>query len=159
MGRFYAWLAASRRPQVIVEFGTAFGVSGMYWLAGLKAATGGELLTFEPNTTWAAIADKNLAAISDRYTLTVGTFEDNAERVLAGRTIDIAFVDAIHTGAFVRAQYTILRRHMQAGGIVLFDDINFSDDMGACWSEIAIAPEVAASARIGNRLGIVELSG
>ena len=159
MGRFYAWLAAQRYPEVIVEFGTAYGVSGMYWLAGLNAARGGTLLTFEPNATWAAIADRNLAAISDRYTLTVGTFEDNADPVLAGRIIDIAFVDAIHTGAFVRSQYAILRKHMQAGGLVLFDDVDFSDDMAACWSEIAVAPDVVASARIGKRLGIVELSG
>ena len=40
----------------------------------------------------------------------------------------------------------------------LFDDIEFSDDMRQFWTEIATAPEVAASARIGERVGIVELA-
>jgi predicted O-methyltransferase YrrM len=158
MGRFFAWLAAARRPYTIVEFGTAFGVSGMYWLAGLKAAGRGMLFSFEPNAAWAAVARENLAAISNRYRLTVGTFEDHVEAELAGRSIDIAFVDAIHTGSFVRAQYAILRRHTRRGSLILFDDIDFSGDMRACWTEIAAAPEVATSAQIGGRLGIVELA-
>ena len=33
--RFYAWLAEQIAPEAIVEFGAAFGASGMYWLAGL----------------------------------------------------------------------------------------------------------------------------
>ncbi len=95
MGRFFAWIAAERKPDVIVEFGTAFGVSGMYWLAGLNAAATGTLFTFEPNADWASIADANLSAISHRYRLTVGTFEDHVASTLDGRGIDIAFVDAI----------------------------------------------------------------
>lgn len=48
--RFFAWLATTRRATTVVEFGSAFGVSGMYWLAGLKP-TGGFLYAFEPNAT------------------------------------------------------------------------------------------------------------
>jgi predicted O-methyltransferase YrrM len=158
-GRFYAWLAAERRPAAIVEFGTAFGISGMYWLAGLKRAGGGELLTFEPNAIWAEIARRNLARISPRFSLVLGTFEDNAAAALAGKTVEMAFVDAIHTGAFVRRQLAILRRHLAPGSLVLFDDINFSDDMRACWAEIARQDGLAASASIGGRVGVVELPG
>jgi len=111
MGRLFAWLVMQRRPEVVVEFGTAFGVSGMYWLAGIEASGIGTHFTFEPNVNWAAIADRNLAGVSSHYRLTVGTFEENVESVLGGRRVDIAFVDAIHTGAFVRDQYSILRRH------------------------------------------------
>jgi predicted O-methyltransferase YrrM len=158
-GRFYAWLAAERRPAAIVEFGTAFGISGMYWLAGLKRAGAGELLTFEPNAIWAGIARRNLGRISPRFTLILGTFEENAAAALAGRTVEMAFVDAIHTSAFVHRQFDILRRHLAPGALVLFDDINFSDDMRACWAEIARQDSLAASASVGNRVGIVELRG
>jgi predicted O-methyltransferase YrrM len=158
-GRLYAWLAAHRRPAAIVEFGTAFGISGMYWLAGLKRAGAGELLTFEPNAIWAEIARRNLARISPRFTLTLGTFEENAAAALAGKTVEMAFVDAIHTGAFVHRQFALLRRHLAPGAVVLFDDVNFSDDMRACWTDIAHQDELAASASIGNRVGIVELRG
>ena len=119
VGLFYAWLVRERRPATIVEFGTAFGISGMYWLAALEANAQGHLYTFEPNTTWADIARRNLASIGTRFTLTQGTFEGNVG-VLDGAAarIDLAFIDAIHTSAFVLPQMELvlaraarLRRH------------------------------------------------
>src|SRR5688500_9288390 len=37
-GDLYAWLVQQRKPATVVEFGSAFGVSGMYFCAGLEAA-------------------------------------------------------------------------------------------------------------------------
>lgn len=157
-GSFFHWLARTRRPGIVVEFGTAFGVSGMYWLSAIEQNGAGQLLTFEPNSGWAQIADQNLAAIGRRYRLTTGTFEENIGAVLEeGQRIDIAFVDAIHTSAFIHQQFELLLPRMTAGGIVLFDDIAFSEDMRAGWQEIARDPRVHASAALGSRIGIVEL--
>ena len=158
-GNAYSALAASRRPAAIVEFGTAFGVSGMYWLAGLEAAEHGHLYTFEPNDDWSPIAKTNLEAISPRFTLTRGTFEANASSVLTPRSVDLAFIDAIHTSAFVFAQFAVLKPFLTPSAIVVFDDINFSPDMEACWNTIAASEGVLASAAIGRRAGIVELDG
>ncbi len=159
MGRIFAWIAAPRRPETIVEIGTAFGVSGMYWLAGLELVGRGTLHTFEANEHWGRIARTNLEAVSTRFQLTLGTFEDNARAVLGHRRVDIAFVDAIHTSAFVFAQYEILKRHVAPGALILFDDIAFSEDMKACWRWLAALPEVHASAEIGDRVGVIELVG
>jgi predicted O-methyltransferase YrrM len=157
-GTLFAWLAEQRAPDIVVEFGTAFGVSGMYWLTGLKRAGGGWLFTYEPNTDWSAIADASLAAISPDYTLTEGMFEDNAAATLAPASCDIAFIDAIHTSDFVLRQWQVLTPFMRPGGLVLFDDIGFSKDMAQCWDSLAAMPEAKASLRFGNRLGIVELA-
>jgi predicted O-methyltransferase YrrM len=157
-GRLFAWLARERAATIIVEFGTAFGVSGMYWLAGLKGNRRGRLLTFEPNAVWVEIARANLASISDQFDLVTGTFEECIDLTLRpGQRIDIAFVDAIHTSAFVFRQFDILISRMAPGGLILFDDINFSDDMASCWHAISRDPRIVASATIGRRLGIVEL--
>lgn len=156
-GSFFSWLAEARRPDYIVEFGTAFGVSGMYWLSGLEAAGTGHLMTYEPNTDWADIAEANLASISGRFTLTRGIFEEEAERTLTPGSVDIAFIDAIHTEAFVMRQWEVLKPFMRPGAIVLFDDISFSEDMAGCWRKVAHMPEAKASAALGNRVGIVEL--
>ena len=157
-GHFYAWLAAERAASIIVEFGTAFGVSGMYWLAGLKGNSGGRLLTFEPNADWAGLARANLASISDAFELVTGTFEECIDATLPlDQRIDIAFVDAIHTTEFVSRQFEILVPRMAPGGLMLFDDIDFSEDMRSCWHAIARDRRVVASATIGRRLGIVEL--
>jgi predicted O-methyltransferase YrrM len=157
-GHLFAWLAAERAATIIVEFGTAFGVSGMYWLAGLKGNSEGRLLTFEPNAVWAEIARANLASISDQFDLVIGTFEECIDSTLRlGQRIDIAFVDAIHTSAFVFRQFQVLMPRMKPDGLILFDDINFSDDMASCWRAISHEPCIVASATIGQRLGIVEL--
>jgi len=157
-GRFFTWLAAKRRAMLVVEFGSAFGISGMYWLSGLKHDTDARLLTFEPNAVWANIAKVNLAAVSSQFDLVQGTFEENIESMLPpDRRIDIAFVDAIHTSEFVFRQFAILLPHMDPGGLILFDDIDFSPDMVSCWETLSRHPRVRASAAIGRRLGIVEL--
>jgi predicted O-methyltransferase YrrM len=157
VGRFYVWLVRQRRPSVIVEFGTAFGVSGMYWLAGLKDNGHGHLYTFEPNDVWANIAAGNLARIGNRFTLTRGTFEGSVG-VLArdNARIDLAFIDAIHTSDFVLPQMELVLERAAPGALLVFDDIHFSDDMLSCWRRIADDARFAAAFEI-HHVGVVEL--
>jgi predicted O-methyltransferase YrrM len=152
LGRLYTAIASAVGDPVVIEVGTAFGVSGMYWLAGIGT---GHLHTFEPNADWASIARRNLESISGQFTLTEAPFEDHASTLPPA---DIAFVDAIHTSLFVERQFALLRPLMKPRGIVVFDDINFSADMSSCWQRIARDPAVLASASIGGRVGIVELT-
>jgi predicted O-methyltransferase YrrM len=157
MGRIYANLVMMRKPDVVVEFGTAFGVSGMYFLAGIEANQQGQLLTFEPNLEWAEIARANLVQIGKRFQLTVGTFEENIERFFSsGRQINLAFIDAIHTPEFVLPQLELVLANSARGSIILLDDINFSPEMSQCWSEISRQPRFSASAKLGDRVGILE---
>ncbi|MPZ46002.1 MAG: class I SAM-dependent methyltransferase [Betaproteobacteria bacterium] len=158
MGNFYASLAVRRKPKVVVEFGTAFGISGMYWLAGIEANQEGVLLTFEPNEVWAQIAQGNLSQISSRFTFTQGTFEDNIDACLPrGSSIDIAFIDAIHTREFVVPQLNLVAERSAPGSLILIDDIEYTSDMKRCWEEIAAENRFAAAATLGSRVGILEL--
>ncbi len=157
MGHFFSWLCQKKKPSVIVEFGTAFGVSGMYWLAGLELNKNGRLLTFDPNEQWAKIAKANLESISNRFDLTVGTFEENIDSVLNNRKIDIAFIDAIHTSEFVLPQLELVIERLSARAIVVFDDIDYSEDMKNCWNTIANSDRIAASLEVSCRVGIIEL--
>jgi predicted O-methyltransferase YrrM len=158
MGRLYTDLARKHRPGVLVEFGSAFGVSGMFWLAGLEAVQHGWLYTFEPNEVWASIARGNLSAIGHRFTLTVGTFEKEMESVLPTEPIDLAFIDAIHTSEFVGPQFELIAARSRPGSLVILDDINFSQDMHDFWLNLVKQPRTRASATLGERVGIVELS-
>jgi predicted O-methyltransferase YrrM len=159
MGNLFTCLVQRRRPAVVVEFGTAFGVSGMYWLAGLELNDFGQLLTFEPNGAWATVAQGNLAAVGQRFRLVNGTFEERVEAELgSGDRIDVAFIDAIHTSAFVRPQFELVAHHLASDGLILFDDIDFSSEMQSCWNGIAREQNVVASASLAGRVGIVELS-
>jgi predicted O-methyltransferase YrrM len=130
----------------------------MFWLAGLEAVQQGWLYTFEPNEVWASAARGNLSAIGDRFTLTVGTFEDTMESVLPSRPIDLAFIDAIHTSEFVGPQFELVAARSRPGSLVILDDIDFSEDMHEFWLTLARQPGIRASATLGERVGIVELS-
>ena len=158
IGNLFYYLVCGKKPEVIVEIGTAFGVSGMYWLSGIEKNSKGKLFTFEPNAIWAKVAEGNLRSISSEFELTVSTFEDEHSKILrASNRIDIAFIDAIHIGEVVHNQFKLISQYTQAGSLVLFDDINFSNDMWKCWKEIASSEKVKASCSFSYRLGIVEL--
>jgi predicted O-methyltransferase YrrM len=104
------------------------------------------------------LAKENLKKISTRFILTIGTFEDNIDHVLPNdSTIDMAFIDAIHTSAFVLPQMEIVLKKSKSGTIILFDDINFSEDMLSCWKRIAADTRFIATATIGERVGIAEV--
>ena len=90
-GNLFTHLVTLKKPQFAVEFGTAFGISGMYFLAGMEQVKQGQLLTFDPNDIWAKLAKENLEQISPRFQLTIGTFEENIGQVLpGGASIDLA---------------------------------------------------------------------
>lgn len=158
MGDLYTGFVLRRKPDIVVEFGTAFGVSGMYFLAGLETNHRGKLLTFEPNSVWAKAAEANLAAIGERFELTIGTFEDNIDRCLEpGERIDLAFIDAIHAKEFVVPQLEIVLARSNPGAIIILDDIDFSADMRECWTEVSSDPRFITAAELGNRAGVLEL--
>jgi len=129
----------------------------VYWLSGLEMNGAGRLLTFEPNEVWAHIAKANLAVIGERFELIVGTFEERIDGVLSPQeTIDVAFIDAIHTSAFVNPQFEAVATRLSAGGLVLLDDIDFTSDMRSCWrNRMRDDARLAASVEVG-RVGVVE---
>lgn len=157
MGNFYSWLVRARQPGVIVEFGTAFGVSGMYFLAGLEANGKGTLLTFEPNEVWRRMAVACLEKIGTRFVSVAGTFEDRIDAALpAGARIDMAFIDAIHTSAFVTPQLELVMARCSDRALVILDDIDFSDDMRSCWNRVARDARFVSSVALGQRVGLLE---
>jgi predicted O-methyltransferase YrrM len=157
IGRFFVALVLRRKPSVVVEFGTAFGASGMYWLAGLDKNGFGHLYTFDPNATWARIAHENLASVSDRFTGIVGTFEDNYSVIDQSKScIDICLIDAIHTTDFVLSQLSIVLQNSRSQTLIVLDDIKFSDDMWACWKRVSGQDRFSAAIEFGG-VGVVEV--
>jgi predicted O-methyltransferase YrrM len=152
-GDLYSYLVAERDPQVVVEFGSAFGVSGMYFATALRR---GRLYSFEINPDWADIAERNISTITDRFSLIRGAFEDRVDDIPA--PIDIALVDGIHDYDFVMKQWEILKTRMSPGGLVLFDDITYGPGMREAWREIRADPIVVDSVARWHRLGITELA-
>lgn len=152
-GDLYAYLVDLHDPKVVVEFGSAFGVSGMYLSSALRR---GWMYSFEINPSWADIAERNIKSVTDRYTLTRGAFEDHVGDI--PDPIDLALVDGIHTRDFVTRQWHILKPRMAPGGCVLFDDIDFNHGMGEAWRDVCADPDVVGAVEVSKRLGLVELA-
>ncbi|BCZ24973.1 class I SAM-dependent methyltransferase [Mycobacterium senriense] len=152
-GDLYAYLVGWRDPRIVVEFGSAFGVSGMYLSSALRR---GWMYSFEINPSWADIAEQNIKSVTDRYTLTRGAFEEHVGDI--PDPIDLALVDGIHTRDFVTRQWQILKPRMAPGGWVLFDDIDFNRGMGEAWRDICADPEVVGAVEVSRRLGLIELA-
>jgi len=158
IGNIFTYLVQEKKPEIIVEFGTAFGVSGMYFLAGLRANKKGKLLTFDPNKVWTKLAKDNLSQISDRFELTIGTFEANIDHVLPkSKHIDMAFIDGIHTKEFVIPQLDIIVSKAKKGTIIILDDIDFSVDMQQCWEQVSRDNRFISSLALGSRVGVLEV--
>jgi predicted O-methyltransferase YrrM len=159
MGSFYTYLVQRFQPHIVVEFGTAFGVSGMYFLAGIESNQKGKLLTFEPNDIWRKLAIHNLSQISDRFDSIAGTFEENIDEALPrNQGIDLAFIDAIHTKEFVIPQLEIVIAKSSDRAIIILDDIYFSDSMQECWKEVSKDNRFSCIAELDRRVGILELN-
>jgi predicted O-methyltransferase YrrM len=158
IGHLYTDLVRRRKPDTVVEFGTAFGVSGMYWLSGLEANGRGKLYTFEPNDTWRKVAVQNLERIGTRFRSVLGTFEEHVEAELGQTKIDLAFIDAIHTSEWVKPQFERVAAKLAPRGLIVLDDIHFSEDMKQCWQTLANDPRVRASVALSNQSGIVEFA-
>lgn len=155
MCQFLTWLVVQLKPDAVLEFGAAFGASGAYVLAGMEAAGTGHLFSFEPNAEWAGLARENFDKISTRHSLTVGTFEENLQGI--DREVAVTFIDAIHTPEHVLRQLELVRAVSAPGAVVIFDDVNFSDDMKRCWQEIERDKGTVNSWRLGYRAGMIEL--
>ncbi len=155
-GQFYSWLVTAFKPAEIVEIGSAFGVSGMYWCAGLAANGTGNFTGFEPNPAWAPFAQSNIQSILDGAQLVEGTFEDNLDK--APDRIDLAFIDAIHTPEFIEVQLNLVLERANSGALIVLDDIRFSTAMSEYWRKIREDERFAASFEITQRVGVLELS-
>jgi predicted O-methyltransferase YrrM len=157
VGEFLSWVVRDRRPGMAVEVGTGFGVSGMYWAAGFEEAGNGDFITFEPNEAWQHIAEGNLAVISRRARSVLGTFE-TGHSALTPNSVDMIFIDAIHTPEAVCGQVNLAVPLLRRPSLMVIDDIHFSEEMYRCWRELALGPKVSAAVEIEDRLGLLEIS-
>jgi predicted O-methyltransferase YrrM len=157
IGSFFTWITRKRMPDYVVEIGSAYGVSGMYWAAGIEINGKGKFITFEANELWQPIAHKNIGLITSKFSSFCGAVEDNFNKMsLDNRKIDIIFIDAIHKKEEVNAQLMLFKPYLRSGSLVIIDDINFSSDMKIYWDNLSVEKFVMASIEVKGRLGIIE---
>jgi predicted O-methyltransferase YrrM len=118
-GEMLHQIALASGAQLIVEVGTSYGFSGLFWGAALKI-TGGRLITIDISqkkfdSSRATFARAGLSGIIENR---LGDARE-VLRELAG-PIDLAFIDAEKPDT--RAYFDLLWPRLRAGGSVLIDN-------------------------------------
>ena len=117
----------------IVELGTSLGVTTAY-MASVDSRN--RVVTYEGCPAVAEIAKENWNALGiSNIECRVGEIDVDRMGEELGQ-VDVAFVDANHTYAGIRAYVNILLQKMHAKSVLVVDDIHYNADMERAWREI-----------------------
>ena len=141
----------SHGPLHIVELGTSLGITTAY-LAAVDSQN--RVVTFEGSEELAALAKANWEQLGLKNIVQVKGNIDDTLYNYAREEIDLAFMDANHTGEAMLRYFDILSSHISQDGIVAIDDIRYSPDMYKAWKQIVVHPKVTATMDLGD-MGLV----
>ncbi|MBP7273464.1 MAG: class I SAM-dependent methyltransferase [Saprospiraceae bacterium] len=135
--RLINWL----QPKVILELGTSLGISMLYQSSAAKQA---QVFTLEGDPNIANIArnilqhspNKQIKCITGNFKETLPALISNIEK------IDYALLDGNHQYAPTLEYFEMLLPKMSTNGLLVFDDIYWSEEMTAAWEEIKLHPQV-----------------
>jgi predicted O-methyltransferase YrrM len=143
-GQLLYRLARHYRPAGIIELGTSLGITTAYLAT---ANEGARVTTIEGNGAIAARAGKHFEALGLKNIESIcGNFDELLPRVLQeGRRVDLAYVDGNHRYEPTVRYFEQLLARADAGTIMVFDDIHWSEEMEKAWEVIKEHPSVRYS--------------
>jgi predicted O-methyltransferase YrrM len=131
-------------PQRILEMGTCAGISGAYQGMALRHnGAGGRMLALDGAPDLAAVASKTYASLGLEWIeLRVGPFNETLPGVLTEGPLDYAFVDGQHQEQATLFYLELLLPFVPQG-LLVFDDIHWSEGMLRAWDRIASDERIA----------------
>ncbi len=129
------------QPKTIVELGTSLGVTSAYLaFANLQA----KLFTHEGSAAIAALAQQNFDLLKlNNLELVKGNFDETLSNTLQNvASVDFAFVDGNHRYEPSIRYFNQLLTKISSKGIIIMDDIHWSEEMETAWTEIKAHPQV-----------------
>jgi len=150
--RLFQRLADYNRGKFIVELGTSFGITAMYF----ANVSGASVYTFEGAPAIASLARRNFKfGDIQNIELIVGDLAETLPRFLSPSTrVDVALIDANHRYDPTIRYFQWLLQAFHPGSYLIMDDIHRCREMELAWSEIKKHERVMASIDL-FRCGIV----
>ena len=129
------FLIKDSKPNVILELGTCCGFSSIYMS---KANPQSSIYTIEGSNELANIAKSNrVKANCQNVIQKVGRFSDVLPTLLPDISpIDFAFIDGHHDRDATIRYFEQIANFMSKEGVMVFDDITWSDGMREAWRQI-----------------------
>jgi predicted O-methyltransferase YrrM len=120
-GRLLYALVRGSKATNVVEFGTSFGVSGIYLASALRDNGGGTLITTEFHAEKSETAKKNLsvAALAGLVDFRVGDARESLKRDLP-KEIDLVFLDGAK-GLYLEV-LKIIEPNLRPGALIVSDN-------------------------------------
>jgi cephalosporin hydroxylase len=129
----FAKLVRRQRPKMVIEIGTAQG--GVFWLLCQLTSPGASLISLDlpPKDRFSGGKTRPIDLKSFKQTdQTVYAVHGNShssevfdkvQAILAGRQVDLLFIDGDHTYDGVRSDYLMYQPLVRSGGLIAFHDI------------------------------------
>lgn len=160
-GRVLLNLTRELAPSRSLELGTCVGLSTAYQAAGLELAGGdGGIVTLEgdPGRTRLAVANLQRLGLAGRVDARSGRFGETLAPALRGADgLGFAFIDGNHSLRPTLNYFDRIAERMVRPGVLLFDDIGWSEGMREAWSRISADPRVSVAIDL-HGLGLCVLS-
>jgi predicted O-methyltransferase YrrM len=118
----------------ILELGTSMGITSLY----LSRIEDSSVVTFEGNSAMISIAQTNFEHFHQNN---IELIEGNIDQTLPDylqnpAKIDFVLIDANHRYEPTISYFNQIARRMSDHGIIVLDDIYYSEEMARAWSEI-----------------------
>ena len=141
--RLVNWIGEhEKRPLEILELGTSLGVTTAYLAAAdsrnrvITMEGSGEVLRMAQGV-WRALRLENIEWVE-------GNIDDTLYK-RARERIDVAYVDANHTYEATMRYVDFLLPRMPEKGVLVLDDIHYSEEMERAWDELKCDARVTTS--------------
>jgi predicted O-methyltransferase YrrM len=130
------------KPDVILEFGTAAGISASYMKKGYPPA---KLITLEGCASLADFAESTFGKMHIKGVEVIsGNFDVTLSEVLSRlEKLDMVFFDGNHRKEPTLRYFESCLKLANENSVFVFDDIHWSLDMEEAWKAIKANPEVS----------------
>jgi predicted O-methyltransferase YrrM len=128
----------------ILEMGTSLGITTSYMSMASKDA---EIETIEGVKEIAEIASRTFQNLNcPNITLHIGNFDDVLPDILShNKQYDLVFIDGNHRGSCLLKYFDLIIKHIPPHGVIIVDDIRWSESMNKAWQNIILRPEITMS--------------
>lgn len=141
--RLVNWLGAhEKRPLEILELGTSLGITTAYLAA---ANSRNRVMTMEGSGAVLKVAQGVWKALKLENIEWVEGNVDDTLLIHARERLDVAYVDANHTYEATLRYVNALLPRMNEKGVIVLDDIHYSEQMEQVWKELKDDKRVTTS--------------
>jgi predicted O-methyltransferase YrrM len=131
------------QPARMLELGTHLGFSALYQLTGAPQAS---LITLEGAGSLAYLAQQHLNRFDLEADIRLGTFEQSLKALdLSAYQPDYVYLDGDHRYAPTLHYFDHIAPHVPDGGLMVLDDIYWSEEMTEVWRVLCARAEVTLS--------------